>query len=94
MGSALRQISLQCGRVAEDAESDLPLWVDRFQVLLQCGRVAEDAESRLTRKTSCARSSSFNVAASLRTRNLEMKKRDDQIALLLQCGRVAEDAES
>ena len=36
---------LQCGRVAEDAESRVSPRVKRIFHVLQCGRVAEDAES-------------------------------------------------
>ena len=40
-------LELQCGRVAEDAESDNIGKVHSVSMpRLQCGRVAEDAESR------------------------------------------------
>ena len=39
--------TLQCGRVAEDAESSVTACTTSPLNMLQCGRVAEDAESAL-----------------------------------------------
>ena len=61
--------TLQCGRVAEDAESRTSQSAADRLVGLQCGRVAEDAESRGTGRGTWTALPCFNVAASLRTRN-------------------------
>ena len=85
---------LQCGRVAEDAESNLTQLKKAGLIVLQCGRVAEDAESAWARRACSGGRACFNVAASLRTRNQAVAAHWKREKKMLQCGRVAEDAES